>query len=368
MAKNFSAIPPEARRTPEHFTLRIPDQDIIDFRNLLKLSRIGPETYYNRQENGQFGLLRKWLVQAKDAVLKSDWRSVEDRINKFPNFTSHVNKPQGGSVVIHFIALFSNMPSAKPVIWLHGWPGSFLEFLPILDLLMTKYTPDTLPYHVVVPSLPGFGLSDDVCPVDAEPDIDTAAAILHELMLDLGFGGGYVASGGDIGSIIAKNMSHRAECKAVHVNLMLSAPTDPEIKAEYYSSPGESEHLQSPLALLAWMGEKYQEWVDPRHPLSLESILDVVSFYWLTSSFPRSVYPYRRHATNTGMLGMSKDTPFGYSYFSREVAFLPKKWIEENYPKLVFYRAHDKGGHFAAFEQPESFLNDLEDFLRSVSS
>lgn len=218
MSKNFSKVPTGARKVPESFTLHVADQEIADFQALLKLSRIGPETYYNRQEDGQFGVSRKWLVEAKNAWLQSDWRGVEDRVNAFPNFKAQVDNTEGNAVEVHFIALFSNKADAKPIICLHGWPGSFFEFLPLLRLLTAKYTPDTLPYHVIVPSLPGYGLSGDARPLDAESDMTTATAILHQLMLDLGFGEGYAASGGDVGSGIATNLSYYAECKAIHGN------------------------------------------------------------------------------------------------------------------------------------------------------
>ncbi|KXJ90512.1 epoxide hydrolase [Microdochium bolleyi] len=392
MSKKFSTVPPGALKEPEAFTLHIPDQDVDEFRTLLKLSRIGPDTFYNQQEDGRFGVSRKWLAEAKDAWLQSDWRAVEDRVNAFPNFKAQVSNTEGHAAEVHFVALFSNRADAKPVICMHGWPGSFLEFLPMLGLLTSKYTPDTLPYHVVVPSLPGYGLSGDARPLNAEADMTAVTAILHQLMLDLGFGGGYAASGGDVGSGIARNLSHYAECKAVHVNLMMPVPTDGEITKEYYSGPGELEHLQrcqiwdatgrgyaiehgtrpatiglvlssNPLALLAWVGEKYIEWADKRHPLSLECILECVGLYWFTSTFPRSIYPYRGLLTRTGWNSVSKETPLGYSYFSRELGFVPKAWVEKTYPNLAFYSAHDEGGHFAALEQPESFLKDVEGFL-----
>jgi len=392
MSKPFGTVPYGARKIPEPFTLRVPDQDLEEFRTLLKLSKIGPETFYNRHEDGQFGVSRKWLAEAKDAWLQSDWRDLEKRVNKFPNFKAQVDNSEGYTVDIHFIALFSNKADAKPVIEMHGWPGSFLEFLPMLNLLTEKYTPDTLPYHVIVPSLPGYGLSGDARPLDAEVDMDLASKVLHQLMLDLGFGGGYAASGGDVGSGLATTMSHYAECKAVHVNMMNSTAEGAEIKEEYYS-PAELEHLKrntawratgqgymmehgtrpgtvglalssSPLALLAWIGEKYIEWADSREPISLECILDCVGLYWFTSTYPKTLYPYRGIFTQKGWNNMSKETLLGYSYFSRELIFVPKAWMEKAYPNLSFYKAHEVGGHFAALEQPESFLKDTEEWLQ----
>ncbi|KAH8746071.1 epoxide hydrolase N terminus-domain-containing protein [Diaporthe sp. PMI_573] len=132
MAQAFGSLPGRVLKTPEKFTLRVPDQDLEEFMQLLKLSKIGPETWYNKQEGGRFG----------DAWLRFDWRKQEDRINSFPNFKSKVENADLGTVNIHFAALFSNKKEAVPIIFIHGWPGSFLEFYPMLDLLVNKYTPD----------------------------------------------------------------------------------------------------------------------------------------------------------------------------------------------------------------------------------
>ncbi|GKT58206.1 epoxide hydrolase [Colletotrichum tofieldiae] len=393
MAQAFGNLPSGVLKTPEKFTLQVPDQDLDEFKQLLKLSKIGPETWYNKQEGGRFGITREWLINAKDAWLKFDWRKQEGRINSFPNFKSKVENADLGTVEIHFTALFSNNKEAVPIIFMHGWPGSFLEFFPILDLLVNKYTPDTLPYHVIVPSLPGYGLSSGSIPLDKETLQQSVAASLHQLMLDLGFGGGYAAQGGDIGSFMARHMSAYNECKAFH------RPED-DVGSADALPPHELQQLQkmatwratgvsyalehglrpatiglvlsaSPLALLAWIGEKYLEWVDTRYPLQLETILELVSLYWFTSTFPRSIYPYRPMAESmaTGKpvsLPTSKETPLGYSAFHSEISFMPKLWAEKIYPNLKQYRAHDKGGHFAALEQPDLLLQDVEDFLKSV--
>ncbi|KZL79734.1 epoxide hydrolase [Colletotrichum incanum] len=399
MAKAFGNLPSGVLKTPEKFTLKVPDQNLDEFKQLLKLSKIGPETWYNKQEGGRFGITREWLINAKDAWLKFDWRKQEDRINSFPNFKSKVENPDLGTVEIHFTALFSNNKEAVPVIFMHGWPGSFLEFFPILDLLVNKYTPDTLPYHVIVPSLPGYGLSSGSIPLDKETLQQPVAASLHQLMLDLGFGGGYAAQGGDVGSFMARHMSVYKECKAFHLNMLFPGPEDDVGSADAlpqqdlqqlqkmatWRSTGTSYALEhglrpatiglvlstSPLALLAWIGEKYLEWVDTRYPLQLETILELVSLYWFTSTFPRSIYPYRPMAESmtTGksvQLSTSKETPLGYSAFHSEVSFMPKLWAEKIYPNLKQYRTHDKGGHFAALEQPDLLLQDVEDFLKSV--
>jgi len=164
----------------------------------------------------------------------SERRTTEDRINSFPNFKSSIKDDDGDTYDIHFVALFSQKKTAVPIVLLHGWPGepflhlcvltehpdscigSFLEFLGVLDLLKAKYTSANLPYHVIVPSLPGYAFSsgpsrkrDWVC--------EDMARIMNKLMVGLGFGGGYVAQGGDLGAFVARILAAQyEECKAVH--------------------------------------------------------------------------------------------------------------------------------------------------------
>ena len=144
--------------------------------------------------DSQLGVTREWLAGAKKAWMNSDWRKQERRINSFPNFKVMVENEAVGASSIHFTALFSKREDALPLLFLHGWPGSIFEFLPMLDLLKNKYTPKTLPYHVIVPSLPHFGLSGG--PMDVELTLVNAAEMMNQLMLSLGFGKGYVVQGG----------------------------------------------------------------------------------------------------------------------------------------------------------------------------
>lgn len=148
-------------------------------------------------------------------------RKSENVINSFPNFTLDI-VDKSGPTNIHFVSLFSQKPDAVPLVLLHGWPGNFLEFLPILQLLRTTYTPETLPYHVIVPSLPGYAFSSPP-PLDRDFRIEDVARILNKLMVDLGFGSGYIVQGGDVGSKIARVMAAEHEsCKAVHSGNFLS--------------------------------------------------------------------------------------------------------------------------------------------------
>jgi pimeloyl-ACP methyl ester carboxylesterase len=220
MASKFNILPTNIPTRPEPLAFHVPEEQLSDFKDLLRLSKIGPATWWNQQDDPQFGVSRKWLIEAKEAWLNGfDWRKHETYINSFPNFKLPVNDPETGQIDIHFAALFSTRKDAIPLMFLHGFPASFVEFLPMLELLVEKYTPETLPYHVIVPSLPDYGLSGGSSR-KVEMTLTQAARIMNQLMLDLGFDGGYVAQGGDLGSMLARMMSAEYEaCKAFHGTL-----------------------------------------------------------------------------------------------------------------------------------------------------
>jgi microsomal epoxide hydrolase len=299
------------------------------------------------------------------------------------------------------VALFSQKKDAVPLALFHGWPGSFLEFLPILSLLRDKYTPETLPYHIIVPSLPGYTLSSPP-PLDQDWQIADTARVMHQLLLSLGFGSGYVVQGGDIGSYVSRTIAATyAECKAIHLNFcMMPEPTSSKSTPLKQSAleekgmkrfhkfmetgtaygqmqghrPATLGHVlsASPLAMLAWIGEKFTEWVDPNHPLPLHTILCDVTLYWLTECFPTCIYTYREDFAIPpaegffhGQKHLYVKKPLGYSYFPWELAPTPKSWAETS-GNLVWFKAHENGGHFAALERPEELLGDIESFLEAA--
>ncbi|KAL7923104.1 Alpha/Beta hydrolase protein [Trichoderma austrokoningii] len=392
---DFNTLPTMPGK-PEPFTLHVPDKELSGFNELLKLSKIAPATWWNQHNNGRFGVSREWLVHAKETWLTAfNWRQHETRINKLPNFKMAIPDAEAGTVDIHFSALFSSKKDAIPFIFLHGFPSSFLEMLPVMELLLDKYTPETLPYHIIVPSLPDYGLSGGPSE-NVEIKLDLAARVMHRLMIDLGFSNGYVAQGGDLGSILARIMSAKYdECKAFHLNMLtlntgetppstnVSAQEAQEMKRiETWAQTGLAFVLEhgtrpstaglaissNPLALLAWIGEKLLEWPDQRAPLPLDTILAMVSLYWFTDTFPRSLYHAQVLQTilKGEPLPISKEKPLGYSMFPRDVALLPEAWARQLYPNMVFFKAHDVGGHFARLEQPELFLQDIEEFAQRI--
>lgn len=218
MANQFSTLPMGMPGDPEPLIFHVSEKSFAEFQKLLKLSKIPPTTWWSRHSNdGRFGVSHQWLSQAKQTWLTEfDWRKHEERINSFPNFNLTISDPEHGPVPLHFAALFSKMEHAMPVIFLHGFPSSFIEFLPMMQILADTYTSETLPYHVIVPSLPDYGLSGGSSQ-DTEIMLDQAARMMHQLMMDLGFSKGYLAQGGDLGSLLARIMSvNYQECKGLH--------------------------------------------------------------------------------------------------------------------------------------------------------
>lgn len=280
---------------------------------------------------------------------------------------------------------------------LHGWPGSFLEFLPIMRILAAKYTSKTLPYHIIVPSLPGYALSSPP-PKDKDFRLEDAAIILDSLMRQLGFGdSGYVVQGGDVGSKIARVLGGTTNnvAKAIHLNFCIMPDPFKEPSANYnkldsegiergkwFKSIGSAYALEhatrpstiglalssSPLALLAWIGEKFLEWTD-KDP-DLHTVLADVTLYWLTNCASTCLWPYRQLFT-PGIIGAHEDPewyihkPLGFSWFPKEIAPVPKGWIETT-GNLVWYKQHNRGGHFAALERPNVLLDDFEEFVAKV--
>ncbi|KAL4921801.1 Alpha/Beta hydrolase protein [Aspergillus aurantiobrunneus] len=390
MTAPFAKLPFAASITPSPFRVAIPDDQLSEFNTLVKLSKIAPQTYENLQPDRRYGVTHEWMCTMKEKWLNSfDWRAVEERANGFPQYTTEIE-----GLTIHFAALFSEKPDAVPVVLLHGWPGSYFEFLPLLQLFKDEYSPSTLPYHLIVPSLPGYTFSSGP-PLDKNFTNADSARIVDHLMRDLGFGSGYVSQGGDIGSRIATLLAvYYGSCKAVHLNFCpLTIPPegvsdegldDVEKRGferlnwfmrfgrayaeEHGSKPATIGHVlsSSPLALLAWVGEKYLDWPDA--PFPEETILELVALYWFTESFPRAIYPYREMPpfpdapppSPTKELYIHK--PFGFSYFPNELIPVPKTWVAK-IGNLVYYKQHSQGGHFAALEQPAEFKKDLTGFL-----
>ncbi|KAF2156654.1 putative hydrolases or acyltransferase, partial [Myriangium duriaei CBS 260.36] len=394
----YTKLPSKAKVKPDPFTAHISDEKLKQMIDLVKLSPIGAESWENLDESRTWGMNRKWLSEAKDHwANKFDWRATEKRINSFPNYTVPIKDDDGSEYTMHFIALFSDNENAIPLIFYHGWPGSFLEFLDMLDHIKKQYSPDKLPYHIIVPSLPGYTFSSGP-PTNKDASRIEMTRVCFKLVHQLGFEDGYIAQGGDLGSFVSRQSAQEdPACKAFHLNMVMVKP--PENKNELkldeleikYAPKGQrwldvgtaygQEHgtrtgtiglalSASPLALLSWIGEKFLEWSDQDPPL--DQILEGVSLYWLTDTIPRCLYPYRSlygpkraeiqkrsESTKEG----AKNKPMGYSWFPHELVPTPVSWAATS-GNLVWHKRHSSGGHFAAMEKPVELWNDVEEFVK----
>jgi microsomal epoxide hydrolase len=413
---NYSRLPKETSLELTRFTIDIPEEELNDFTDLLRLSKLGPQTYENLQRDGRFGVTYEWMFNAKSHwEANFDWRRHEKRINSFPNYLAHIKDDDGEEYDVHFVALFSDKPEATPVMCIHGWPGSFLEFLDMLTIFKKRYAPQKLPYHFIVPSLPGYAFSSTP-PLQKDWKLVDSARLMDKLMVGLGFGSGYVVQGGDIGSYTSRIMAAKYDsCKAMHLNFCVmpypenattgSLPLEEPEKeglerGDTFGKTGTAYALEhatrpatigfvlssSPLALLAWIGEKFQEWTDTTP--DMDQILEAVTLYWLTNTFPRAIYPYRGELVESPSHSVGDDyrnvfkkgpdrymlhsdpelfclKPLGYSWYPKEIAPTPKSWAATT-GKLVWFKRHTKGGHFAAMEQPETMADDIEEFLSQV--
>ncbi|PVI04035.1 epoxide hydrolase-like protein [Periconia macrospinosa] len=364
------------------FTLNVPDKDLQELRQLLQLSKVPPVTWESLQEDRRFGVTHKWITETKDYWLnKYDWRAQEKQINSFPNYTMEID-----GVNVHFIGLFSNKQNAAPIVFMHGWPGSFIEFLPMANLVRSKYQPDDQPYHFIIASLPGYPLSEGL-PSDKDWELTETARIIDKLMSNLGFDK-YIAQGGDVGSMVAGLLSLKYEnCVGSHQTLIRAPIPEFEtlasfeqqavLRANKWRESGTGygiEHAtrpstigfvvsSNPLSVLAWIGEKFLEWSDQDPPL--DDILTNISLYWFTQAFPRSIHPYRRIFASNRPDQEYISKPTGYSWFGYEL-FPGIKAGVEKVCNLVSYRQHERGGHFAALERPEELLEDVEEYVQVV--
>ena len=322
-----------------------------------------------------------------------DWRRFEQRLNEWPQFTTEIE-----GIGIHFIHRRSPQPDALPLLISHGWPGSVAEFHKVIDALADPVAhggevEDA--FHVVVPSLPGYGFSGK--PVTAGTSAEKIGRMWGQLMARLGYRR-YVAQGGDWGSIITQSMgqTETTHCAGIHITMPIVAP-DPETMddlsprelsaldaMQFYNqwdsgySKQQSTRPQtlgyaladSAVGQMAWIVEKFYAWTDcerdgSRHPenvLSRDELLDNVSLYWLTNSAASSARLYWESFNNPGTGPI--DMPAGCSIFPKEIFRSSRRWAEQRFSNLVYWRELDQGGHFAALEQPKAFIEELRDCFR----
>ncbi len=371
----------------EPYEVRIPESAITDLRARLRGTRWPePATVDDWEQGVPLGFARELCrYWAEDYDF-----GLAGRVNSFPNFKTTVD-----GLGIHFLHVRSPEPDATPLVLTHGWPGSVVEFLEVLGPLTDPraYGGDPADaFHVVAPSLPGFGWSDK--PPVTGWTVERIARAWDEVMGRLGYER-YVAQGGDWGSAVTNTLAKVVPERliAVHVNMagvvydegVLGAPTPAEKKTigdlVRFRAVGSAYAQQqatrpqtigygltdSPAAQAAWIAEKFWEWTDndgsPESALSWRRMLDAISVYWFTATAASSARIYWENKERD----LSEvAVPSGISIFPREIIRPSRRWAELRYTDLRWYEELPKGGHFAAFEQPEAFVGQLRGFIRSL--
>jgi epoxide hydrolase len=372
------------------FRIEIPEADLDDLRRRLRLTRWPePETV----DDWSQGVPLAYMRELCDYWLQSyDWRACETSLNRFPQFRTEID-----GVGIHFLHVASPEPGALPLVMTHGWPGSVVEFRNVIGPLTDPVAHGgeaTDAFHLVCPSLPGYGFSGK----PARPGWGVAhiADAWDELMTRLGYAR-YGAQGGDWGSGVttALGIRHPDHVAGIHLNMVTVRPdpaamddlTEREKAAiaafQYYwdVDSGYSKEqstrpqtvgyglVDSPAGLCAWILEKFWSWTDcdgdPANVLTRDEMLDNIMLYWLPGTGASSARLYwesfGKGLAGTGTVGV----PVGCSVFPKEIFRPSRRWAEKGYSDLRYWGEPPRGGHFAAFEQPELFVQEVRAAFRS---
>jgi len=390
-AQAASIVVPPATEAVSPFSISLPKTAIDDLRHRLDSTR-----YPERETVGDWtqgvpldkarALIEYWRN-------RYDWRRFEARANSFPHFRTRIDE-----LGIHFIHARSSHTNAMPIIFTHGWPGSFVEFLDVIGALTepTRFGGNADDaFHVVIPSLPGFAFSDK--PFEAGWDVERIAKAWVMLMQRLGYER-WVAQGGDWGSGVTHALAHLRPpgLIAAHVNWpfvfppkLPENPTPAEKRAFERAAWFQGEQsgyfreqatrpqtigyavADSAAGQALWIYEKFQAWTDnrgnPEDALSIDAMLDDISLYWFTNTAASSARMYWEN-TQSGRASLSAgriELPMAASIFPREIFCPPKEWAEALWPNLFYWNELDRGGHFAAFEQPKLFAGEMRNAFKS---
>ena len=370
------------------FRIDVADADLADLRARLANARFPEaETVPDWHQGVPLAYLKELCSYWRT---RYDWRRAEASLNAMPQFKTVID-----GVGIHFVDVPSKVSNAMPLLVTHGWPGSVVEFLkaigPLTDPLGHGGT-EADAFHLVLPTLPGYGFSDK--PAAPGWGVERIAAAWSALMARLGYVR-YFAQGGDWGAAVtaAIGATDTAHCAGVHVNMPVVAPPaalrrdptpleqDANAARQFYQdwdsgySKQQSTRPQtlgygladSPVGQAAWIVEKFYQWTDcdghPENVLSRDELLDNVMLYWLTGSAASSARLYWESFAG----GMAEVTvPSGVSIFPKEIFKASRRWAETRFKDLRYYNVLDKGGHFAAFEQPEAFVQEVRACFRAI--
>ncbi len=322
---------------------------------------------------------------------KYDWRAREAALNRFEQFRTTID-----GLGIHFIHVRSPHENALPIVITHGWPGSIVEFHKVIEPLTnpTAHGGEAEDaFHVVCPSLPGYGFSDK--PTQPGWGVERIADAWAQLMPRIGYPS-YVAQGGDWGAMVTTMIGLRdaRHCRGIHLNMPI-APPDPETMSELTEREQQAlasmQHYQewdsgyskqqstrpqtlgyglvdSPAGQAAWILEKFWSWMDcdghPENALSRDELLDNVMMYWLPATGASSARLYWESFSQVSMDPVT--VPTGCSIFPKEIFRTSRRWAEKRFTNLVYWNEPERGGHFAAFEQPEVFVSEIRSCFRSL--
>lgn len=360
------------------FELAIPQAQLDDLNARIDLTRWPEkETVTDWSQGTPLTVLQDLVGYWRNGY---DWRRCEARLNALGQFKTEI---QG--LDIHFIHLRSPRADAVPLLITHGWPGSVIEFMGVIDALANPPAGE-LAFHVVAPSLPGFGFSAK--PAETGWGVGKIGLAWGELMARLGYDR-WVAQGGDWGSAVTTAIAVQKVdgCLGIHLNMPLGRPLPEDLESP---SPGEQKALaalkhyqdwdsgystqqrtrpqtvgyglvDSPVGLAGWIFEKMWAWTDnagsPFDVLSRDQILDNIMLYWLPGTGASSARLYWESFGS--FVPQEIDLPVAASAFPKEILPTPRKWAERSYRNLVHWGEMEQGGHFAAWEQPEAFVREL---------
>jgi pimeloyl-ACP methyl ester carboxylesterase len=384
------------------FQLEIPEDQLADLRRRIAATRWPTkELVEDRSQGVQLATMQKLAAYW---TTDYDFGRLEARLNALPQFTTEID-----GIEIHFIHVRSKHEDALPLIMTHGWPGSVVELLDVVGPLTDPTAHGGKAedaFHLVLPSLPGYGFSAE--PTEVGWDPGRTARAWAELMNRLGYTR-YVAQGGDLGAIVTDVMGRQAPegLVGIHMNLLvttLGAATPPPGDTEEeraaldaintFTTSGFGYFLEqstrpqtigyalldSPVALAAWLldhdTDSYYKISSaflegqPAGQLTPERIVDNITLYWLTGTGASAARAYwelgRAQALAAGQPPPEVSLPVGFTTFPGEIFQAPRSWVEQSYPNLTYFNEGDKGGHFAAWEEPELFSDEVRAAFRSL--
>jgi epoxide hydrolase len=375
--------------TPRPFTVQVPGAAVEDLRDRLRRTRWPDrETVDDWSQGVPLGYLQELCTYWADDY---DWRAAEQRLNSYPQFMLELF-----DLDIHFLHVRSPVPDALPLVITHGWPGSVVEFVNVLDRLTNPKAhggSDDDAFHVVCPSLAGYGFSGR--PARPGWSVERIADAWARLMAVLGYDR-YGAQGGDWGAAVTTAIGQQdpSHVAGIHLNMPMVGPdrstmnelTDAERSAldalahyqEWDSGYSKQQSTRpqtlgygladSPAGQCAWIIEKFWAWTDcdghPENAVSRDALLDNVSLYWFTNSAASSARLYWESFNRQSRELVA--VPTGCSLFPKEIFRASRRWTERRFTDLRYWNELDRGGHFAALEQPELYVDELRAFFRLV--